>query len=145
MKVYWILIVLGVLCALFSSKIDKLVNMNATLKLLLDGVLVILAIIVAVGNFSKGIIVSYFSSIICIAGAVTFLAVDLRRMNNSKRGKWHDEQVTEKYYYNFNFSRCHMSYLYENWMVNICKRNSRYVFNYGNCYCSKHIVYIYME
>lgn len=87
MKVYWILIVLGVLCALFSSKIDKLVNMTATLKLLLDGMLVVLAIIVAVGNFSKGIIVSYFSSIICIAGAVTFLAVDLRRMNNSKRGK----------------------------------------------------------
>ena len=87
MKVYWILIVLGILCALFSSKIDKLVNMNIKLRLFLDGILVVLAIIVAAGNFSKSITVSYFSSVICVAGAVTFLAVDLCRMSNNKRGK----------------------------------------------------------
>ncbi len=52
MKAYLILIVLGILCALFSDKISKYVNVNTKLRVALDILLVILAVIVAVGNFS---------------------------------------------------------------------------------------------
>ena len=42
MKAYLILIALGILCALFSDKISKYVNVNTKLRVTLDILLVIL-------------------------------------------------------------------------------------------------------
>ena len=84
MKAYLILIALGILCALFSDKISKFVNVNTKLRVALDILLVILAVIVAVGNFSAGRNITYFASIVSVCGTLIFLAVDIYRIKKNK-------------------------------------------------------------
>ena len=84
MKAYLILIALGILCALFSDKISKFVNVNTKLRVALDFLLVILAVIVAVGNFTAGRNITYFASIVSVCGALIFMAVDIYRIKIKK-------------------------------------------------------------
>lgn len=84
MKAYLILIALGILCALFSDKISKFVNVNTKLRVALDILLVILSVIVAVCNFSAGRTITYFASIVSVCGTLIFLAVDIYRIKKKK-------------------------------------------------------------
>ena len=84
MEAYVILMALGILCALFSDKISKFVNVNTKLRVTLDIFLVILAVIVAVGNFSVGRNITYFASIVSVCGTLIFLVVDIYRIKKNK-------------------------------------------------------------
>ena len=84
MEAYVILMALGILCALFSDKISKFVNVNTKLRVTLDIFLVILAVIVAVGNFSDGRNITYFASIVSVCGTLIFLVVDIYRIKKNK-------------------------------------------------------------
>ena len=84
MKAYLILIALGIFCALFSDKINKVVKVNVRLKIALEILLVGLAVIIAIGNFSSGRSITYFASIVSVCGTVAFLVVDIYRIKKNK-------------------------------------------------------------
>ena len=84
MKAYLILIVLGIFCALFSDKINKVVKVNTKLRIALEILLVGLAAIIAIGNFSSGRSITYFASIVSVCGTLVFLVVDIYRIKKNK-------------------------------------------------------------
>ena len=84
MKAYLILIVLGIFCALFSDKINKIVKVDAKLRITLEILLVGLAVIIAIGNFSSGRRITYFASIVSVCGTLVFLVVDIYRIKKNK-------------------------------------------------------------
>ena len=84
MKAYLILIVLGIFCALFSDKINNVVKVNVKLRIALDILLVGLAVIIAIGNFSSGRSITYFASIVSVCGTLVFLVVDIYRIKKNK-------------------------------------------------------------
>lgn len=84
MKAYLILIVLGIFCALFSDKINKFVKVDAKLRIALEILLVGLAVIIVIGNFSSGRSITYFSSIVSVCGSLVFLVVDIYRIKKNK-------------------------------------------------------------
>ena len=84
MKAYLILIVLGIFCALFSDKINNIVKVDAKLRITLEILLVGLAVIIAIGNFSGGRSITYFASIVSVCGTLVFLVVDIYRIKKNK-------------------------------------------------------------
>ena len=84
MKAYLILIVLGIFCALFSDKINNIVKVDAKLRIALEILLVGLAVIIAIGNFSGGRSITYFASIVSVCGTLVFLVVDIYRIKKNK-------------------------------------------------------------
>ena len=84
MKAYLILIVLGIFCALFSDKINNIVKVDAKLRIALEILLVGLAVIIAIGNFSNGRRITYFASIVAVCGTLVFLVVDIYRIKKNK-------------------------------------------------------------
>ena len=84
MKAYLILIVLGIFCALFSDKINNIVKVDAKLRIALEILLVALAAIIAIGNFSNGRRITYFASIVAVCGTLVFLVVDIYRIKKNK-------------------------------------------------------------
>ena len=84
MKAYLILIVLGIFCALFSDKINKVVKVDVKLRIALEIFLVGLAVIIAIGNFSSGRSITYFASIVSVCGTLVFLVVDIYRIKKNK-------------------------------------------------------------
>ena len=84
MNAYLILIVLGIFCALFSDKINKFVKVDAKLRIALEILLVGLAVIIAIGNFSSGKGITYFASIVSVCGTLVFLVVDIYRIKKNK-------------------------------------------------------------
>ena len=84
MKAYLILIVLGIFCALFSDKINNIVKVDAKLRITLEILLVGLAVIIAIGNFSSGRSITYFASIVAVCGTLVFLVVDIYRIKKNK-------------------------------------------------------------
>ena len=77
MQAYLILIVLGIFCALFSDKINKVVKVDVKLRIALEIFLVGLAVIIAIGNFFSGRSITYFASIVSVCGTLVFLVVDI--------------------------------------------------------------------
>ena len=84
MKAYFILIVLGIFCALFSDQINKFVKVDAKIRIALEILLVGLAVIIAIGNFSGGRSITYFASIVSVCGTLVFLVVDIYRIKKNK-------------------------------------------------------------
>ena len=84
MKAYLILIVLGIFCALFSDKINNIVKVDAKLRIALEILLVGLAVIIAISNFSNGRSSAYFASVVAVCGTLVFLVVDIYRIKKNK-------------------------------------------------------------
>lgn len=84
MKAYLILIVLGIFCALFSDQINKFVKVDAKIRIALEILLVGLAVIIAICNFSNGRSITYFASIVAVCGTLIFLVVDIYRIKKNK-------------------------------------------------------------
>ena len=84
MKAYLLLIILGIFCALFSDKINKIVKVDVKLRIALEILLVALAAIIAIGNFSNGRRITYFASIVAVCGTLVFLVVDIYRIKKNK-------------------------------------------------------------
>ena len=84
MKACLILIIWGIFCALFSDKINKIVKVDVKLRIALEILLVGLAVIIAISNFSNGRRITYFASIVAVCGTLVFLVVDIYRIKKNK-------------------------------------------------------------
>ena len=63
---------------------DKIVKVDAKLRIALEILLVGLAVIIAIGNFSSGRSITYFASVVSVCGTLVFLVVDIYRIKKNK-------------------------------------------------------------